>query len=44
MRLIEERAEMSETYTAVSEGSPISEDINVVRNGLGHFNRETSLA
>jgi len=41
MRLIEERADMSETYAVVSEGSPTSEDINLVRNGLGHYNRET---
>ena len=32
---------MSETYTVVSEDSPTSEDINVVRRGLGQFNRDT---
>jgi GNAT superfamily N-acetyltransferase len=32
---------MSETYAVVSEESPNSEDVNVVRQGLGRFNRET---
>lgn len=32
---------MSDTYAIVSEDSPTSEDINVVRQGLGQFNRAT---
>jgi len=32
---------MSESYAVVSEESPNSEDVNVVRQGLGRFNRET---
>jgi GNAT superfamily N-acetyltransferase len=31
---------MSDTYAIVSEDSPTSEDIKVVRRGLGQFNRD----
>jgi len=32
-------ADMGETYAVISEESPTSEDINVVRRGLGRFNQ-----
>jgi GNAT superfamily N-acetyltransferase len=32
---------MSETYVVVSEESPTTEDIDVVRRGLGRFNQDT---
>jgi GNAT superfamily N-acetyltransferase len=39
--MIEDLADMSEAYTVVSEESPTAEDLDVVRRGLGQFNRDT---